>query len=65
MSSKTFETTILREGSMCAIPLAVRSQSVFGKVRAPVKVTLNGYAFRLPPRRLVRGDNSSPLERRK
>jgi len=45
-SSKTFETTILREGSMCAIPLTFDPKSVFGKVRVPVRVTLNGYTFR-------------------
>jgi hypothetical protein len=44
--SKTFKTTILREGSMCSIPLTFDPKSVFGKVRAPVKVTLNGYTFR-------------------
>ena len=43
---KTFKTTILREGSMCSIPLTFDPKSVFGKVRAPVKVTLNGYTFR-------------------
>jgi hypothetical protein len=31
---------------MCAIPLTFDPKSVFGKVRAPVKVTLNGYTFR-------------------
>lgn len=46
MASKTFKTTILREGGMCAIPLTFDPKAVFGKVRAPVKVTLNGYTFR-------------------
>jgi hypothetical protein len=46
MSSKTFEATILREGSMCGIPLTFDPKSVFGKVHAPVRVTLNGYTFR-------------------
>jgi hypothetical protein len=46
MSSKTFKATIRREGSVCAIPLTFDPKSVFGKVRAPVKVTLNGYMFR-------------------
>ncbi len=46
MGSKTFKTTILREGSMCAIPLTFDPKPVFGKVRAPVRVTLNGYTFR-------------------
>src|SRR5213593_30972 len=39
MSSKTFKTTIVREGSMCFIPLTFDPKSVFGKIRAPVKVT--------------------------
>jgi hypothetical protein len=41
-----FKTTIVREGSMCLIPLTFEPKRVFGKVRAPVKVTLNGYTFR-------------------
>jgi Bacteriocin-protection, YdeI or OmpD-Associated/Domain of unknown function (DUF1905) len=45
-ASKTFKTTILRDGSMCAIPLPFDPKSVFGKVRAPVKVTVNGYTYR-------------------
>jgi hypothetical protein len=46
MSSKTFRTTIVRDGSMCFIPLTFDPRTVFGKVRAPVKVTLNGYTYR-------------------
>ena len=46
MTSKSFTTTIVRDGSMCAIPLPFDPRPVFGKVRAPVKVTLNGYTFR-------------------
>lgn len=46
MSSKTFRTTIVREGSICFVPLTFDPRTVFGKVRAPVKVTLNGYTFR-------------------
>lgn len=46
MSSKTFKATIIREGSMCCIPLDFDPKSVFGKVRAPVRVTLNGFTFR-------------------
>ncbi len=46
MSSKTFETTIWKDGSMCFIPLTFDPKPVFGKVRAPVKVTINGYTFR-------------------
>jgi len=44
--SKTFETTIMRDGSMCSIPLTFDPKSVFGKARVPVKVTLNGYTCR-------------------
>jgi Bacteriocin-protection, YdeI or OmpD-Associated/Domain of unknown function (DUF1905) len=46
MSSKTFRATIVREGSMCFIPLGFDPRPVFGKVRAPVRVTLNGYTYR-------------------
>lgn len=46
MSSKTFRTTVVRDGSMCFIPLTFDPKVVFGKVRAPVKVTLNGYTYR-------------------
>lgn len=31
---------------MCFIPLAFDPKAVFGKIRAPVKVTLNGYTYR-------------------
>jgi hypothetical protein len=44
--TKTFKTTIFREGSTCFIPLTFDPKAVFGKVRAPVKVTLNGYTYR-------------------
>lgn len=43
---KTYEVTIVREGSMCAIPVPFDPKPVFGKIRAPVKVTLNRYTFR-------------------
>jgi hypothetical protein len=46
MSSKTFRTTIVRDGSTCFIPLRFDPKAVFGKIRAPVKVTLNGYTYR-------------------
>lgn len=46
MSTKTFKTTIVRDGSMCFIPVPFDPAPVFGKVRAPVKVTLNGYTYR-------------------
>jgi Bacteriocin-protection, YdeI or OmpD-Associated/Domain of unknown function (DUF1905) len=46
MISKTFKARIVRDGSMCCIPLTFDPKAVFGKVRAPVKVTLNGYTYR-------------------
>ena len=46
MSSRTFRTTIVRDGSICFIPLTFDPKAVFGKVRAPVTVTLNGYTYR-------------------
>ncbi|PLP56293.1 hypothetical protein CYK37_26295 [Mesorhizobium loti] len=46
MAAKTFRTTIFRDGSTCFIPLDFDPKPVFGKVRAPVKVTLNGYTYR-------------------
>ena len=46
MTSKAFKTTIVHEGSMCFIPLTFDPKEVFGRVRAPVKVTLNGYTYR-------------------
>ncbi len=42
---KTFQTTIVRDGSACFIPVPFDPAPVFGKVRAPVIVTLAGYAF--------------------
>src|SRR5947199_1130323 len=46
MRSRTFSTKLVREGSMCFVPLTFDPKAVFGKVRAPVKVTLNGYTYR-------------------
>jgi hypothetical protein len=43
---KTFKATIYREGSMCFIPVTFDPKEVFGKVRAPVRVTVNGYTYR-------------------
>ena len=44
--TRTFKATIVRDGSICYIPLTFDPKPVFGKIRAPVKVTLNGYTFR-------------------
>src|SRR6188508_3471477 len=42
----TFRTTLVRDGSTCFIPIPFDPKPVFGRVRAPVTVTLNGYVFR-------------------
>jgi hypothetical protein len=46
VASRTFTATIVRDGSICFIPLNFDPKPVFGKVRAPVKVTLNGFTYR-------------------
>jgi len=46
MIAKTVTVEIFRDGSMCFIPVPFDPKAVFGKVRAPVKVTLNGYTYR-------------------
>ena len=46
MPTKTFKTTIYRDGPMCFIPVSFDPRTVFGKIRVPVKVTLNRYTYR-------------------
>jgi hypothetical protein len=46
MKSRTYTTTLVRDGSMCIVPVPFDPLPVFGKVRAPVKVTLNGFTYR-------------------
>jgi len=46
MPQKIVTVTIYRNGSICFIPVNFDPKAVFGKIRAPVKVTLNGYTFR-------------------
>ena len=46
MPSRTYKATIYRDATMCYIPVPFDPKEAFGKVRAPVKVTLNGYTFR-------------------
>jgi hypothetical protein len=46
MASKIFKATIVRGDGTCYIPLTFDPKPVFGKIRAPVTVTLNGYTFR-------------------
>jgi hypothetical protein len=43
---KTFKARIVRDGSACYIPVPFDPRPVFGKVRAPVTVTLNGHTYR-------------------
>ena len=43
--SKTFKTTILRTDAICCVPVTFDPKLVFGKTRAPVRVTINGYTF--------------------
>ena len=44
--SKSVKVTLKRDGAMCAIPVEFDPRAAFGKARAPVSVTLNGYTFR-------------------
>jgi hypothetical protein len=44
--SKTFTATLVRDGSSCFIPIPFDPRDVFGRLRAPVTVTLNGYRYR-------------------
>jgi len=46
VKSRRYKTTLIRDGAMCAIPVPFDPKDVFGKVRAPVKVTINGYTYR-------------------
>jgi len=46
MTSKTIRVTIVRDGGMCFVPVPFDPKAAFGKVRAPVRVTLNGYSYR-------------------
>jgi hypothetical protein len=46
MAEKTYVTEIVREGSMCYIPVPFDPKPVFGKARAPVTVTVNGHTYR-------------------
>lgn len=43
---KSYKTKIVHNGSMCYIPVPFDPKETFGKVRAPVKVSVNGYTYR-------------------
>src|SRR5687768_861866 len=44
--TKTLRVTIMLNGGICFIPLPFDPKVVFGTVRAPVTVTINGYTYR-------------------
>ena len=44
-TSKTVKVKLIQDDTMNAVPVPFDPKAVFGKVRAPVKVTLNGYTF--------------------
>jgi hypothetical protein len=46
MVAKTFKVTLVRDDSACFIPVPFDPKAIFGKVRVPVRVTLNGYTYR-------------------
>jgi hypothetical protein len=46
MTSKIVKIKIVRKGSMCYVPVPFDPKAVYGMVRAPVKVTINGYTYR-------------------
>lgn len=46
MVSKTVRVKIFFDGSMCFVPVPFDPKVVFGKVRAPVWVSLNGHTYR-------------------
>lgn len=46
MTSRTVIVQIYRDGPMCFVPVPFDPMAVFGKTRAPVRVTLNRYTYR-------------------
>jgi hypothetical protein len=59
---KTFKATITMNGSGCLIPLPFDPKATFGKVRAPVKVTINKHTWRSTVA-LMRGPACLPFRR--
>lgn len=62
MTSRTIKVTILRDETMSAIPVPFDPKEVFGKVRAPVKVTVGGHTYRSTIASM-RGEVFIPLRR--
>jgi hypothetical protein len=46
MPSQSFSGKVVRDGPSCFVTLPFDPKAVFGKVRAPVVATVNGYTFR-------------------
>jgi hypothetical protein len=46
MTSRTVTVSLLEDDGITAIPVPFDPKVAFGKVRAPVSVTINGYTFR-------------------
>ena len=46
MPSQSFSATVVRDGPSCFVTVPFDPKPVFGKVRAPVVATVNGYTFR-------------------
>src|SRR5262245_8436645 len=61
--SKTFRTTLRREGPMCAILVPFYPKAIFGKTRTPVKVTVNGYTYPNTIAPMGGGDHLIPLRK--
>jgi hypothetical protein len=73
---RTFKTTIVRDGAICFIPIPFDPKPVFGKLRAPVKVSLRGHTYRstiasmgqgpcLPLRRAIEGAKKAETRARR
>jgi GrpB-like predicted nucleotidyltransferase (UPF0157 family) len=45
-ASRSIRAEIVRDGTTCFVPVPFDPKATFGQVRAPVRVTLNGYTFR-------------------
>lgn len=45
-TQKTFSATLYRDSAMCFIPVPFDPKPIFGKIRAPVTVSVNGHTYR-------------------
>lgn len=46
MTEHRFRAQLIHNGALCAIPIEFDPKPLFGKIRAPVIVSLNGYSYR-------------------